>query len=240
MSPFNSPLSNNKADYLIECLKVDNGNVVLDIGCGDGEFLIRLLEASDVRGIGVDINQACIATASTRATERLRNGAVEFRHGDFLEQTFESNSFDVVICIGASHVFDSGEMAYPACIDAVTQLLKPGGRALIGESYWKRPPESEYVEFIGEPVGIYQDHQGNVSVAESLGLDAVCAVVSSDEEWDAFEWSHYRQAHRYAAENPNTPAATQRLERSRMWRDGYLRWGRTTMGFGFYLLINGT
>jgi hypothetical protein len=29
------------------------------------------------------------------------------------------------------------------------------------------------------------------------------------------------------------------LERRRRWRDGYLRWGRSTLGFGFYVFRNG-
>ena len=31
------------------------------------------------------------------------------------------------------------------------------------------------------------------------------------------------------------PLRAQTLERNRKWRNEYLRWGRSTMGFGFYL-----
>ena len=35
---------------------------------------------------------------------------------------------------------------------------------------------------------------------------------------------------------PHDAETEAKLARSRAWRDGYLRWGRTTMRFGFYLL----
>jgi hypothetical protein len=37
-----------------------------------------------------------------------------------------------------------------------------------------------------------------------------------------------------------TGALAEKLAQSRAWRDGYLRWGRETMGFGFYLFLKPT
>ncbi|MBC7783609.1 MAG: hypothetical protein H7144_07195 [Burkholderiales bacterium] len=91
------------------------------------------------------------------------------------------------------------------------------------------------MKLIGDPVGIYRDHAGNVAFAEELGLIAVYAVVSSDNEWDQFEWGHYMKVRREAEANPDDPKLAARLSRSRHWRDGYLRWGRATMGFGVYV-----
>jgi len=61
--------------------------------------------------------------------------------------------------------------------------------------------------------------------------------VSNDDEWDHFEWSHRMKIEHEAALQPNDPAVAEKLQRSRQWRDGYLRWGRSTMGFGFYLFL---
>lgn len=38
-----------------------------------------------------------------------------------------------------------------------------------------------------------------------------------------------------AETNPDDPTLAARLKRIILWRDGYLRWGRATMGFGLYL-----
>jgi hypothetical protein len=118
------------------------------------------------------------------------------------------------------------------------QLVRPGGRILIGEGYWKQDPAPEYLKLLGDPVGIYQDHAGNLALAREHGLIPLYAAVSSEDEWDDFEWSCAMQIEREAADAPNNQALSEKLDRSRRWRDGYLRWGRRTMGFGFYLFRN--
>ena len=84
-------------------------------------------------------------------------------------------------------------------------------------------------------IGIHRDHAGNIAFAEQRGLIPLYATVSSDDEWDHFEWSHLLKILREAEADPGDTALAARLTRSREWRDGYLRWGRSTMGFGLYL-----
>jgi hypothetical protein len=117
------------------------------------------------------------------------------------------------------------------------QLVRPGGRLLIGEGYWKQAPAAAYLQLIGDPVGIYHDHMTNVLFAEEQGLITLYAAVSNEDEWDEFEWSHRLRIEREATLHPNDPLVREKLQRSREWRDGYLRWGRSTMGFGFYLFL---
>ncbi len=114
------------------------------------------------------------------------------------------------------------------------RLVAPGGLILVGEPYWQQPPAPEYLSLLGEPVGVYRDHVENVLFAERKGLVPVYASVSSDDEWADFEWAHWRR-HQDATRGADTARAREELERSRRWRDGYLRWGRSTMGFGFYV-----
>ena len=48
-----------------------------------------------------------------------------------------------------------------------------------------------------------------------------------------------RAIERYVAEQPDDADGPAMLERVRRWRDGYLRWGRDTLGFGVYLYYRG-
>lgn len=232
---FNSPLSPEKADRLIRLLDVSFGDRVLDAGCGRGEFLIRAIEASGAHGLGVDLDDEVISAARTSAAGRITAGSHEFRTGDLRRDVPEEAAFDAAICLGSTHAFGAGDTAYPGALDGLSRLVRPGGRLLVGEGYWKQPPAPEFLDLIGEPVGIYRDHAGNVSFAEERGLVPLYAAVSSEDEWDDFEWSHKMRIEREAALHPDDAALADRLKRSRAWRDGYLRWGRSTMGFGFYL-----
>ena len=232
---FNSPLSEEKAIRIIQRLDLVPGNRVLDAGCGNGEFLIRVLRASGARGLGIDIDPDLIARARESVMERVPQSAIEFRAVDMQKEPLEENAFEVAVCMGSTHAFGSGDAAYPSCLEALTRVVRPGGRLLIGEGYWKQPPAKEYLEFLGDPSGIYRDHQGNIAFAEERGLTPLYAAVSSDDEWDDFEWSHRMRVEREAAAHPDDAEWKKKLERSRAWRNGYLRWGRSTMGFGFYV-----
>jgi SAM-dependent methyltransferase len=234
---FNSPLSPEKADRLIQLLDLSPDGRILDAGCGDGEFLIRVIEATGAHGLGIDIDEVAIADARKKAAGRIPNTAYEFRTADLQQEPLPEGSFDLAICLGSTHAFGSGEAAYPNAIRELGRLVRPGGLLLIGEGYWKRPPAQPYLQLIGEPVGIYHEHAGNISLAEQQGLIPLYAAVSSEDEWDHFEWSHRLRIEREARQHPDDPQTAKKLKQSREWRDGYLRWGRSTMGFGFYLFL---
>ena len=128
-----------------------------------------------------------------------------------------------------------GHDAYPQALTVLQKGVRPQGQLLIGEGYWKQHPDHDYVEFIGDPVGIYHSHAENISFAEKQGLIPLYALTSNQDEWDHFEWSHQLKFERDAQGKRDDPAVMESIERSRSWRNGYLRWGRDTMGFGFYL-----
>jgi ubiquinone/menaquinone biosynthesis C-methylase UbiE len=234
---FNSPLSVEKADRIIQLLELPESGRVLDVGCGAGEFLLRVIERTGAQGLGVDVNDESIEAARERAAGRIDKGKVEFRTADIQETEIEDGTFDLAICLGSTHAFGSGEAAYPNALQKMRDFVCPGGMLLIGEGYWKRPPAQPYLELIGDPIGVYQLHAGNISLGEEHGLIPLYAAVSSEDEWDHFEWSHRMRIEQEGQRHPNNPAVVERVIRSREWQNSYLRWGRSTMGFGFYLFL---
>lgn len=234
---FNSPISEIKAAQLIELIELAPDSKALDVGCGTGEFLTRLIKSKSCSGLGIDSNSDSITTAHANAKTKIPKSSFEFRKGEIENQQLEDASFDLAMCIGSTHAYGMGDVAYPNALNALSRLVKPGGQILIGEGYWKQTPDQDYLKAIGDPVGVYHSHEENIKFAESLGLISAYATVSSDDEWNYFEWSHRLKAVRNAMQNPNDPSSTKRLERTRGWLDGYLRWGHNTMGFGFYLFI---
>jgi hypothetical protein len=61
------------------------------------------------------------------------------------------------------------------------------------------------------------------------------ATTASLDEWDEYEWKYSRAIERYLREQPDDPDAKAMRERSRRWRDAYLKWGRDVLGFAVYL-----
>jgi len=112
---------------------------------------------------------------------------------------------------------------------------RPAGYVLIGEGFWRTKPAAEYLALLGGAESEFLEHRGNVQAGIDAGLVPMHATTASQDEWDEYEWKYCRSIERYASEQPEDPDVPGMLERIRRWRDGYLRWGRDTLGFGLYL-----
>ena len=192
---FNAPITSARADRLIEILELPPAANVLDVGCGNGEWLARIARRWGVaRGLGVDHEAACIQAA------RLAHPALEWREADAGDLEIPDDSLDLAVCVGATHAFSMGE---PACAETLKRFgrwVKPGGLVLLGEGLWERPPSRDFLDFLGEHPGVYRDHAGNIELARSFGLVPLYALVSTPAEWDDFQWTHTLRGERAGGE----------------------------------------
>jgi cyclopropane fatty-acyl-phospholipid synthase-like methyltransferase len=234
---FNSPVSEEKANLLINILNVKSTGKVIDIGCGDGEFLVRIQKSSGAECLGLDIDSSCINIAEQKVLQYNLGEKLCFQLADIQDVKIEKNSYQLAICIGSTHAFGQGEIAYTNSLKQMRELVKPNGLILIGEGYWKQKPDQEYLDFIGEPVGVYNSHEQNIQLAESLGLIPLYVTNSNQDEWDHFEWCFKIKAERRVIAEPDNEEAKKKLQAVRQWNNYYRKFGRTTMGFGFYLFM---
>lgn len=101
---FNCPLSAERASRLIEQLNLESNNRVLDIGCGEGEFLIRVAERYDITGIGVDRNLDIITRAEQKAKERGLSQDLSFISQDARSFDWEAHKANLIVCIGSEFI----------------------------------------------------------------------------------------------------------------------------------------
>ena len=234
---FNCPISAEKADLLISMLRLVSTYKVIDLGCGEGKFLTRIQQESGADCLGMDINPSCILIAEQKVQRYSLGKKLRFQLGDVQTAQLENDSFELAVCMGSTHIFGQGEAAYSNSLRRMSEIVKPDGLILVGEGFWSRKPEQEYLDFLGDPVGVYNDHDQNVQQAESLGLTPLYATTSSQDEWDHFEWSFLMNAEYQAVAEPDNHMVKKKLERTRQWNKYYRKFGRTTMGFGFYLFM---
>lgn len=232
---FMSPLTEEKVDRVRSMLDVAPGARVVDIGCGSGEMLLRLVERSGAVGLGIDRNDAAIEEAQRRTAGMLARDAavrVEWKIGEALP-AFEGEAlFDAALCIGATGAFGGLHGA----LAGLHRLVRPGGSVAIGEGFWRRPPEPEYLAALGATVDEMTSHAGVVAAVVAAGFTPVYSVVSSDDEWDHYEGLYRRAMVRWLAAHPRDPDHAAFSLHSERWYDMYLRWGRSTLGFGVYVL----
>jgi SAM-dependent methyltransferase len=233
---WNNPIGEQKFDQIALALELSPGNRVLEIGCGTGEMLIRLVERYGIQAIGIDSSEEAIQEARRSAILRTSDADLEWMVVDAKSWHVEPESFDLALCIGSTHAFGLGAGAFERAIRNIAPLVRHGGKLLLGDGFMTAPADSEYRKILGDFPSDETTHYGNIAAARDNGLVPLSAWVSSEDEWDEFEWSHQRLAEQSAANKPDDVQACEKLKRRRQWMDAYLRWGRITLGFGVYLL----
>jgi len=225
-----APIAETTIEEVLDLLPLSSGSTALDVGCGRAELLLRLIKRFSLRATGVDLDPEVLARARREAERRGCADRLTLVGGSAHEAHFEE-SFDLTACIGSSHACGG----YPGTLDAVSTWTKPGGYVLLGEGFWRRPPERAYLTSFGGSADELRPHHENVVLARGAGLAPVWSFVSRDEDWDRYEGLYRFAMSRFLEEHPDDPEAPAFRERSERWYDGYLRWGRDTMGFALYL-----
>lgn len=220
---FNAPMSQGRAQYLINTLDLLPQQTIVDFGCGDGIFLQILASQIPVIGYGIDNNDTLIqkAQANWDSTDHNNESSLKFISMDVNDYIRDMTPVDAIICIGAEYIFGG----YGQFLEQAKSLLKPSGKLLIGTIYWKQPPSSEYLALLGNE-NPYHDLHVTVQMAYQTGYLPLDVGRANNDEWDQFESSTARRRYQNTASHDSTW----------QWQSGYLKWGMDTMGFSFLFL----
>lgn len=135
--PICAPLSDDSVAALLGRAVATGQERILDLGCGEGAWLLRALAAHpDVTADGVDINAGGLTTARHSAERLGVDRRLGLHHQPAADFT-AAHPYDLVFCVGSTHAFDG---LLPT-LTAARRHLAPGGRVLIGEGYWQREPD---------------------------------------------------------------------------------------------------
>ena len=228
---FCNPISVERAGRLVDLLEFPPVGRVLDVGCGKGRLLLDIVQKHGVHGVGIDPNVEFLAVARAAAERRGLSHLMEWHEANVADVALAPASFEAALCVGSSHAFGTPRQA----LDALAALVVPGGQVLMGEGYWQRKPDPAYLEFLGASESEYLSHGKTEASGLAAGLVPLYSCTSSRDEWDDYEGLYCRATERFARNFPQDANAAPFRERIRKWRDGYRRWGRDTLGFGFYL-----
>lgn len=73
---------------MLRLAAIRKGDVLYDLGCGDGRIVIAAARRYGVHGVGIDINPARVREARENARQAGVSHLVEFREQDILEADF--------------------------------------------------------------------------------------------------------------------------------------------------------
>jgi len=239
---FMAPLSEARAGGLVRFLADGLTGTVLDLGCGWGELLLRVLAAAPgASGVGVDADEAAIARARAAAEERGLTDRASFVAGD--ARTDGPALADAVVCIGASQIWgapvEANEpVAYAAALAALRSRVDRGGRVVYGEGIWSRPPTPEAAAPLSGRLDEMVPLVELVELAVAAGFAPVAVQEAGLDEWDAFESGYAARWATWLAEHgTDHPDAAAVLERAARQRAGYLGGYRGVLGLAYLSLL---
>src|SRR5260370_38370248 len=99
---FHGPLSEARAARLVARLTANSPRTLLDIGCGWGELMLRILAAApDATGVGIDTGEDDLARGQAAARARGLADRVTFARESGIGTT--RGPAGLVPCVGATH-----------------------------------------------------------------------------------------------------------------------------------------
>jgi SAM-dependent methyltransferase len=237
---FHGPLSEARAARLVTRLARSRPATVLDLGCGWGELLLRILETvPGAVGTGVDLSPDDLGRGEGNALTRGLDGRVSF-----IEESAVGTGrgpADLVLCVGSSHVLsDARPPTHTAdALRSLRGLVNPGGRVLFGECFWERPPSPAELAALwaGTTAGDFHDLAGLVDLAVAAGFRPEWIEAASREEWDDFESGVAADVEEWLAGHPDHPQAAEIRAKSDDRLSVWLRGSRGCLGLAYLTLI---
>jgi len=230
--PIAAPLSDGSVRTLLERSGIRPGERVLDLGCGHGAWLVRLLEGHPgVTAVGVDRSAVALATAREASSSAGVADRVQWVEAD--AAAWAGDRFDLVLCVGASHAF--GGLA--GALAAMRRHVVPGGRVLLGDGIWDVPPGPRALAALEAAADDFPDAAGLLSAAREQGLEPSYGHLSTQGEWDEYEWSWTGALIQWALTEAATAPEREELlqvaaEHRTAWLEGY----RGVLGFATVVL----
>jgi len=124
-----------ETECVFDLFEPKEGMRVLDVGCGTGNFSIKLARKG-CRVTGIDVSEGMLAIARTKAAAEELD--IEFRMMDVNELNFDDNYFDAAVSVTTFEFIRDRAGA----MDEIFRVVKRGGQILVGtinrDSSWGR------------------------------------------------------------------------------------------------------
>lgn len=176
------------ARELFALLGLRSGDSALEVACGSGGVLCRMVTETGVRCVGIDINPHGIAAAKQTAQEQRLGSLASFHVANAAERyPFADASFDGIFCIDSINHF-------PGRLQVLREwnrLLRPGGRLVYTDPIVvtgqltdeEMRTRSSIGFFLFTPVGVNEQLLAQSGFEVTKVQDATDAVASISKRW---------------------------------------------------------
>lgn len=223
---WNTPLSAEHAELLLDRLALTPGQRVVDLGCGWGELLLRAVARAGEGATGVGLDQDAPLLERGRREAALRGLDVTFTEADVAGWRERSER---VLCIGATRAFGGTGRA----LRALAEVVEPGGRLLFGDAFWAQAPTKAAAAIFGE---VLRPLPELLEACRAAGWRVIHLSTADQREWDDFESTFRAGRQEWLLANEGHPRANE----IRDWLDArereYVSAYRGVLGFAYLVL----
>ncbi|HEX6357844.1 class I SAM-dependent methyltransferase [Actinophytocola sp.] len=220
---WNTPLSENHAEELLDHLDLADAKHIVDIGCGWGELLLRAAARTSATAVGVDMDPTGLDRGRRAAQDRgLDVTFVEQQAADW------QGSADRALCIGSAHTLGGSR----AMLARLAEIV-PRGRVLVGDGCWESPPTPAAHAIFGDDILPLADL---VAACRETGWQVLRLTTADQREWDDFESRHRAGPREWLLANPSDPKAAEVQRQHDEREHEYLTAYRGVLGFAYLVL----
>ena len=115
---------------VVEILKKEQPNSILDIATGTGDLAIALTKTGAKKIVGLDISPGMLAVGKEKVTDKNLDNTIEMVVGDSENLVFDANSFDAVTVSFGVRNFETLETG----MAEILRVLKPNGTLVVLET----------------------------------------------------------------------------------------------------------
>ncbi|MEU6684390.1 methyltransferase [Streptomyces sp. NPDC046832] len=231
---FHGPLSEPRADALVQRLTRHHPTTVLDIGCGSGELMLRVLAATpEATGTGIDLDTDDLARGRTAAADRGLAPRARFLKESATGTT--RGPADLVLCVGSSQALGD---RLPGALAELRRLVTAHGRVLLGEGFWERTPTPGELTRMWPDAAVtdHPDLATLIGMTVDAGFRPEWTETASLDEWEAFESGYLADTEVWLAEHPRHPLAEETRQRVDRHRARWLTY-RGVLGLAYLTLV---
>lgn len=157
------------AEWGFTHIKIQSEDVCLDIGCGGGANIRKLLEKSPYgRVVGIDYSEISVEKSRKINKAGIESKRCEILQGDVMKLPFRDKTFDVITAFETIYFWPDISEAFKK----VYKILKIGGTFMIcNESNGENPKDEKWTKII-QGMKIYNSEQIEKSL-ENAGFTGI-------------------------------------------------------------------
>jgi len=158
------------AKWGLTYLEVKPNDCILDVGCGGGANINRLLQITSGNVCGLDYSTLCVEKSKKYNEKAIAEKRCEIKEGSVSHIPFDENKFDIVTAFETTYFWlDSKDS-----LNEIFRVMKSGGTFFICNEVvreeGKEPPLKSVVNMLGAKISSPNDYQNILSEAGLVNI----------------------------------------------------------------------